>query len=95
MDLTLIDASQFASNTKLRFLSLGWNDFTMIPNGLFDGLISLSEIRLYDTTVSCSSCDDLWFLAYAKNNYISLYGDVICGDGTYIGKLKAVRTATQ
>ena len=56
-----------------------------IPSGLFDGLGSLTEVRLYDTTVDCT-CDDLWFVTYTKNNYISLYGDVLCRSGSHAGK---------
>ena len=39
---------------------------------------------MYDTEVSCT-CDSLWFMTYATENYISLYGDVICNNAEYIG----------
>ena len=84
MELTSISASQFSGNPNLRFLSMGWNDLTDIPAGLFDGLNSLGEIKLYGTALSCS-CDSLWFMTYVDSNYLSLFGDIVCNDGDYIG----------
>ena len=86
MELTSISSSQFSSNTNLRFISLGYNQLTEIPSGLFEGLNSLGEVRLYDTTVTCA-CDTLWFMTHAQENYISLYGDILCNNAEHTGKM--------
>ena len=84
LDITSVSAIQFSNNPKLRFLSLGWNDLTEFPSGLLDGLDSLAELRLYDTSVTCA-CDDLWFITHAQEKFISLHGDIICNGGSYAG----------
>ena len=85
MELTSISSDQFTSNTKLRFLSMGWNNLAEIPTGVLDGLDSLTEVRLYDTSIECS-CDNLWFVTYTQDHYISLYGDILCANGDYESK---------
>ena len=86
MELTTLSASQFSGNPNLRFLSLSWNGLTDLPSGLFDGLNGLGEIRLYGTTLDCT-CESLWFMTHADENYISLHGDIVCNNGDYVGKL--------
>ena len=89
MDMTSLSSSVFSTNQNLRSISLGHNQLTEIPSGLFDGLSSLGEVRLYNTEVSCT-CESLWFMAHAIDNYISLHGDVICNNGDYAGKYDTV-----
>ena len=85
--MTSLSSSIFSTNQNIRTISLGRNQLTEVPSGLFDGLSRLGEIRLYDTEVSCT-CDSLWFMAHATENYISLHGDVICNNAEYAGTYK-------
>lgn len=77
MDLNTLDASMFSNNTKLRFVSLGYNSFTELPADLLNGLNSLAELHLYDTQLDCE-CSKLWFFDHAETTKLKIRGDITC-----------------
>ncbi|KAL4221621.1 Platelet glycoprotein Ib beta chain [Mactra antiquata] len=77
LGLSALDSSLFSSNTNLRFISLGYNSFSELPTGLFDGLDSLAELHLYDTQIDCT-CSKLWFYSHAETTKMKIHGDVTC-----------------
>lgn len=69
----------FTFNTKLKMIDISDNEFTSIPNGLFDNLNSLSQIRTENIPWKCT-CENLWFVTYITENNITLIGDNMCNN---------------
>ena len=78
--MSSLSSNLFSQNTNLRMIDLSDNKFSSLPSGLFDGLNKLAEVHLYKITWSCS-CNNNWFVPYARNKNITLFGELRCFSG--------------
>ena len=74
-----IGADVFTYNSKLRYIDISDNTFASIPSGIFGGLDSLSDVRIYNIDWECS-CTNAWFVEYVITNNITLFGDLMCSN---------------
>jgi len=79
-NISTITSDTFRYNTKLRLIDLSDNPLASIPSGLWSGLESLAEVTLYGIDWSCT-CADLWFVEYARDNNVTMFGDLVCSTG--------------
>jgi hypothetical protein len=77
--LLVTQVDMFQALTKMKYLSLNSNSFTKIDNNMFLQLKALGQVDLFNIQWYCS-CDYLWFLDYARENNITLNGDVVCNE---------------
>lgn len=78
--ITSLSSDVFEYNTKIRYIDVSDNDFTTIPNGLFDNLDSLTEFRAENIEWDCS-CSNTWFVPHSVSNNITFVGAFICSNG--------------
>ncbi|KAL4220899.1 Leucine-rich repeat transmembrane protein flrt1 [Mactra antiquata] len=78
-DIETLTSDTFLYTSKIRYIDVSDNSFTVLPSGMFDNLNSLSEVKVYNIEWSCS-CTDNWFVDYATTNNINMYGDFMCSN---------------
>lgn len=75
--MTSTQVDMFNALDKMTFLSLSHNPFTLLEDNMLEGPSSLSTIELNGIQWECS-CQNLWFIAFVKDNNITLLGDIVC-----------------
>lgn len=84
--ITTLSSDTFNALPKLSNLSISYNGITRLPAALLAKTYSLGHLSLWGVPWECD-CSSLWFIPYAKNNNVTLSGDIICSSPyVYISK---------